>query len=181
VSRPEARRDAAELQHASPRRVAFSSGDPEATSPHHDCLQTPPAATRRERNAIHLRVLRELFPESFGQPRPLRVGIHHDIVALGLLTPAEVRGVLVVHCNGPAYLQSLTEGANRIDLNGEVTGQVSREEAEHATAKLAVKLAAREARRSKATPKPAPAPVPAPAKPTRPVITLGGKWKAKPA
>jgi len=46
------------------------------------------------------------------------------------------------------YLQSLVEGAARVDLDGNPAGEVTAKDAEYAAAKLAGILASREARRA---------------------------------
>jgi len=69
-------------------------------------------------------LLAETFPECFsvyeGRPRPLKIGIHLDILAAvnGALTPLELSKALGAYCANSAYLRSSREGAQRIDLNG---------------------------------------------------------------
>jgi hypothetical protein len=79
----------------------------------------------------------------------LKVGIAADIRAR---CPAVERRVLSVALGAYArrvmYLQSLVEGAARVDLDGNPAGEVTAKDAEYAAAKLAGILASREARRA---------------------------------
>jgi ProP effector len=97
--------------------------------------------------------LAEAFPQTFvlekHRPhRPLKVGIAADISAR---CPAVERRVLSValrvYTRRVMYLQSLVEGAARVDLDGEAAGEVTARDAEYAAAKLAGILASREAKR----------------------------------
>lgn len=92
-------------------------------------------------NAMRLTLV-ELFPLAFapkGSPKkPLSVGIDKAIIARApTLNAAHVKMFLGAYVGGPKYLSALTEGAERIDLDGEVVGTVGAEAARVAAARLA--------------------------------------------
>lgn len=110
------------------------------------------------------RILVERFPKAFagwGESKPpLKIGIFDDLVAaLPELPVAEIQQGLQDYTSGPTYTSSLTEGANRINLNGEPVGVVS---ADHAA--FAVRFACwrRWSGRPRKTKKPAIATAPPP-------------------
>ncbi|ALM51698.1 ProQ/FINO family protein [Halomonas huangheensis] len=71
-----------------------------------------------------------------GHTRPLKVGIHEDLLALEPWPEKLVRRALACYVNLPRYLKSVREGADRIDLKGDIDGQVDTQAAEHAKRKL---------------------------------------------
>jgi sRNA-binding protein len=79
--------------------------------------------------------LAERFPAAFViNPRcrrPLKLGIHHDILAqLGdTITPRGLSDALRVYASNPHYRKACVSGAARIDLNGQPVGTVSEEHA----------------------------------------------------
>ena len=68
--------------------------------------------------------------------RPLKVGIHADLVATGLVTPREVRNALVVYTGRRMYQAALAAGP-RFDLDGNAAGEVTADQVEHAAAVVA--------------------------------------------
>ena len=81
------------------------------------------------------------FPDAFSgteQPRPLKIGIHADVVAAlgGKVKSREVRSALAVFASRPGYLRSLTAGTQRFGIDGQPPGTVTPEEAAHAQARL---------------------------------------------
>lgn len=66
-------------------------------------------------------------------PRPLKIGIHQDLLQAGL-APQDFKRALAHYCHTRRYRQTLVEGATRIDLDGRPAGMVTRE---HAIADLA--------------------------------------------
>jgi len=76
--------------------------------------------------------LQKRFPVAFPkkpEPKlPLKVGILADLLPhaeqLGL-SEAEIREAIATWCRGSRYWSCLTEGAARVDLNGEPAGQVN--------------------------------------------------------
>ena len=95
--------------------------------------------------------LAEAFPQTFvlekHRPhRPLKVGIAADIRARCPAVERRVLSVVLsVYTRRVMYLQSLVEGAARVDLDGNPAGEVTARDAEYAAAKLAKTLASREA------------------------------------
>jgi sRNA-binding protein len=86
--------------------------------------------------------LAERFPAVFTQTgrRPLKIGIHGELLALGF-----DRKLVVValrsYCGSSGYLSALREGAARIGLDGQPTGVVTAEEEKIAAAQLTGKIA----------------------------------------
>jgi hypothetical protein len=97
--------------------------------------------------------LAELFPQCFAvfeqHRQPLKVGIHLDLLAKlnGAITSKECANALRLYCSNGFYLRQCIEGAPRVDLNGEVAGHVTAEEAANAKQRLAQRQAKRERRR----------------------------------
>jgi ProP effector len=85
-----------------------------------------------------LLLLRERFPQSFARPnartrRPLAIGIHAEIAAaLPDLDVATIRSALGFYTRDIRYQRALTEGAERIGLDGTAAGTVTAEQAESA-------------------------------------------------
>lgn len=93
-----------------------------------------------EANRKALDELCELYPEVFNpaQPKPLQIGVHEAVAEDGKLSKTRIRRALNLYVRMRKYVACLTtEGADRITLGGEVTGQVTAEEAKHAQEKLA--------------------------------------------
>ena len=154
-----------------------------------------------------LTLLAETYPDCFTAEqylphRPLKIGIDRDLAeCCPALNARERGGVMRFYVSGVMYLQSLVEGAGRVDLDGNVCGEVTASDAEHARSRVAGIMAARDAQAaaakaaSKATGKPAgktapPEPPPAasaaPANSVvklkdRPVLTLPAFRKVKEA
>jgi sRNA-binding protein len=109
--------------------------------------------------------LAELFPQCFavfqGHRRPLKIGIHADVVnaLASAITAKEASLALAIYCGNHGYLKACCKvGAARIDLNGNVAGSVSAEEADNAKQRLAQRRA-KQARRQQALAKAKAAPV----------------------
>ena len=87
------------------------------------------------------------FPQCFflnhDQRRPLKIGLLGDLVPLLPLLPllpfteAEIQAVLRSYTRSDGYLHACTEGAIRIDVNGDAAGAVSAKHATHAQKVLA--------------------------------------------
>jgi sRNA-binding protein len=99
-----------------------------------------PLNKRQARAQAAVAQLRERFPAIFGPAdcRPLKIGIHSELLAQGLDRETVVGG-LRSYCGSSAYLSSLREDAARIGLVGQPTGFVSAEEERIAAAQLAEK------------------------------------------
>ena len=97
-----------------------------------------------------LRALGRRYPTVFdvSRERPLKVGICEDLVAAGL-TEDEAVVALRAWTRRRGYHLRMTEGAARIDLDGNECGTVTAEQAEHARDRLA-SIAAKKARKAAA-------------------------------
>jgi sRNA-binding protein len=85
-------------------------------------------------------MLSDLFPKAFAREeweehRPLKLGVHHDLV--GLLTEHEGWVALKVYTHRRMYAVALTNGGARYDLHGNVAGEVTQAEIEDAKKRLA--------------------------------------------
>jgi hypothetical protein len=80
----------------------------------------------------------ETFPAAFAfiERKPLKLGIHDDLLARGI-APDVIKPGLGAYCRGGRYLRSLQAEAIRIDLDGKPAGVITAEDAEHAVRKLA--------------------------------------------
>ncbi|CAK0740526.1 ProP effector [Gammaproteobacteria bacterium] len=68
------------------------------------------------------------FTETLEQIKPLKIGIHEDLAAtLPNLDPKIIPKLLHNYCGKSRYLVALAEGRPRIDLEGNVVGEVSEE------------------------------------------------------
>ncbi|APR39581.1 ProQ/FinO family protein [Paraburkholderia sp. SOS3] len=68
------------------------------------------------------------FPKKPAPKLPLKIGILEDLLPHAqelALNEAEIREAIATWCRGSRYWASLTEGAARVNLNGEPAGQVS--------------------------------------------------------
>jgi sRNA-binding protein len=77
------------------------------------------------------KILRQRWPRCFGQIRPLKIGIHADLLAipdLGL-DADEVDKVLCNYVRKVPYLELMLEGAARVDLDGNAVGEVTVDQA----------------------------------------------------
>jgi sRNA-binding protein len=95
-----------------------------------------------------------LFPSAFiaekWKPhRPLKVGIHKDLIERGLLLPDECRIVLRRYCSRLMYQRAVAVGGPRFDLDGHAVGEVTPDEVGHAKAAVAI-IEAKRARKAKA-------------------------------
>jgi sRNA-binding protein len=94
-----------------------------------ECPSLPPSASAKQRPdpeiAACIQLLTEIFPKCFvvyeGRRRPLKVGIHNDIITAlaGAVTAAELGRALSVYTHNKVYRSRLRAGAIRIDLSGE--------------------------------------------------------------
>ncbi len=96
--------------------------------------------TKQQKSPSELfRYLSAKWPEAFNPkaPRPLKVGIRHDIRALdGELSNDELSTAMRAYTKMATYLSKLRAGAVRVDLSGKPAGEVSETEAASAKAQL---------------------------------------------
>jgi ProP effector len=125
--------------------------------------------TRRAAQDVILTLVK-LFPLAFTAGRwkphkPLKIGIHVDLIAAGVLSRHEVRAALRSYTTRRMYLAAVAAGGARVDLNGNSAGEVSAAEAAWAQQRLdkinvASESAAVEAVTRQAKHKAAPPPTP---------------------
>ena len=89
-----------------------------------------------------IELLAERWPHTFAiyqcRRRPLKIGIDNDIAAAaGAIATDELKAALRFYCGNIGYLLACREGAERIDLNGDVAGTVTAAEAAHAAGIIA--------------------------------------------
>jgi len=98
-----------------------------------------------------LTALAAAFPNAFslheGRRRPLKIGIHHDLLVLGGAERSrELSAALRSYTLNRAYLRAMRPGAVRVDLDGNPAGRVTNEDAARARETLAAIEAKRQAR-----------------------------------
>lgn len=78
------------------------------------------------------------YPGTFfkGHTRPLKVGIHEDLVAREPWPDKLVRRALACYVHLPRYLKAVRTGAERVGIDGENAGEVSEGEARYARRQL---------------------------------------------
>ena len=89
-------------------------------------------------NREAMQMLFDAYPSIFSleQAKPLKIGIHEDLAADGKLSKTKIRKALATYVRQIAYYQCLTEGASRVNLQGEATAEVTADDAKHATERL---------------------------------------------
>jgi sRNA-binding protein len=80
----------------------------------------------------HIAALAALFPAAFSaetwqEHRPLKVGIGNDLVTRGVLGKRAVNAALKRYVDRLMYQKCLAAGGARVDLEGNVAGEVSNE------------------------------------------------------
>jgi ProP effector len=81
----------------------------------------------------NIAALAALFPAAFSAepwqaPRPLKVGIGNDLVARGVFGARQVNVALKRYVDRLTYQECLAAGGARVDLDGNVAGEVSSEQ-----------------------------------------------------
>ncbi len=99
---------------------------------------TKSRSKNRAANQAALKLLMETYPKAFSRTevRPLKIGIQEDLLADEKIAKNKIKRALASYVRTLSYYRSLLAGAARIDLNGEASGEVSAQEAEHAKGKL---------------------------------------------
>lgn len=92
----------------------------------------------RAANRVALQQLMEAYPQVFDRKhmRPLKIGIQEDLIADGKLSKTKIKRGLASYVHAQSYYRALREGANRIDIQGQSAGVVSKDESEYARTKL---------------------------------------------
>jgi sRNA-binding protein len=72
----------------------------------------------------------EAFPACFSRsaPKPLKIGLGEELLALADLSRTQLRRALKVYTGAPAYRQALAQGGPRYGLDGQPTGEVTPEQ-----------------------------------------------------
>lgn len=97
-----------------------------------------------------LALLAETYPQCFTAEQhlphqPLKIGIDRDLAErCPALNSRERSATMQFYASRIMYLQSLVEGAGRVDLDGNVCGEVTASDAEHALSRIAGIMAARD-------------------------------------
>jgi ProP effector len=105
-------------------------------------MQTPTThdPEKRARVLALIELLAERFPKCFAvyqaRRRPLKLGIHKDVVAVLDIDAAALSEALRCYVSASGYLYQCRVGAPRIDLNGEAAGEVTAGEAVASQARL---------------------------------------------
>jgi sRNA-binding protein len=133
-------------------------------------------ARKKEAKRV-ISLLAERLPAAFvadkrAPHRLLKVGVHTDLVATGLLAPREVKNALVVYTGRPMYQAALAGGGARVCLDGNPAGEVTQDQIGHAVDAVASieakaeavrkQKAARKAARERVPQQPAPRTPPPP-------------------
>jgi ProP effector len=90
-------------------------------------------AVKMTHSDTHIAALAALFPAAFSaEPwqahRPLKVGIGNDLVARAVFGAREVNAALKRYVDRLTYQKCLAAGGARVDLDGNVAGEVSSEQ-----------------------------------------------------
>jgi ProP effector len=118
-------------------------------------------------------VLAERFPACFAvnpsYRRPLKVGIHVDILAQlsDTISPRDLSAALRIYVSNIKYLKALVAGADRVDLNGMPAGTVTAEHADIAKGEYEHRREKQKAKLAVAPAKPAEPPKPIAVAPRR--------------
>ena len=103
-------------------------------------VDAEPASAPAPASATVLPALIEAYPACFDweHPRPLKIGLHRDLLAAGLgearVKGADLQRALVRYCHRPLYRWTLRAGATRVDLHGQPAGVVTAAEVKTARA-----------------------------------------------
>lgn len=123
---------------ASAASVAGDSTDTTASTETHE--DTTPAADGRTPPSPHalLNEWYERYPSAFfkAHTRPLKVGIHKDLIAREPWSAKLIRRALANYVNLPRYLKSVRTGIERVDLDGAEAGTINEEDVAHAREQL---------------------------------------------
>ncbi len=94
-----------------------------------EAAETPPSPQ------VLLKQWYQRYPEAFfkGHTKPLKVGIHQDLAEREPWSGKLIRRALANYVNLPRYVKSMREGAERVDLDGQPSGKVDKEAAQHAS------------------------------------------------
>jgi ProP effector len=140
VTRPPLRASARQREALAKRGIIPIQEPEPVASPPSPAPRSSPAAQRKAIQRRALKTCRKLakrFPQCFsdtGQAKqPLKVGITADVIAAAPdIHPNDIANAISDYCAGQSYHAAMTEGAHRIDINGDVAGTVNRRAAAYA-------------------------------------------------
>ncbi|WP_240704264.1 MULTISPECIES: ProQ/FINO family protein [Cobetia] len=100
--------------------------------------ETPDQATPPSPQAL-LKQWYKRYPDTFfkGHTRPLKIGIHVELLENEPWDEKLVRRALAGYVHLPRYLKAVRAGTQRVDLEGQSVGAVTEDEALHARQQLA--------------------------------------------
>jgi ProP effector len=149
-------------------RKTIDTGKCQSFSPKHANTQAPTKRKARyDAGTAVLLAARLRFPNAIARldkkiRRPLKVGIHADLIAAMPEVPADlIELAFGIYTTCIAYHAGCTEDAERLDLDGQAAGTVTADEAAHAKAALE-KIEARKRRWAELKSPPTPTPTPKP-------------------
>jgi hypothetical protein len=150
ATRPTIKANARQLEALAKRGIELPA--PPAPPPVPVPVSAPPAPASKKKlvqlrppiNHRAMKVRRTLvkrFPRCFcvfGKPkRPLKIGIFADITERAPdIDRHDLINAMADYCGGGSYHAACVEGAERVDLDGNVTGIVNKSEAAHSACKL---------------------------------------------
>lgn len=120
-------------------KLASKNFQTEANKVNDEVNKAPKAKSKnRAANMAALQQLMEAYPKTFDRKnvRPLKIGIQEDLVADEKVAKNKIKRALASYVRSLNYYRSLREGSERIDINGEPAGVVTKEESDHARDKL---------------------------------------------
>lgn len=133
--------DTALPPHAAPERSSERSGAPGAEEAM-AAVSSPATVEASSPEAPSPQALLEQwyqrYPRTFfkeGHTRPLKVGIHAELVEREPWPDKLIRRALACYVNLPRYLKAVRAGVERVDLDGQPAGVINEEEARHARTK----------------------------------------------
>jgi sRNA-binding protein len=120
-----------------PNDGAGAAAETATAGPNRECLEGPSNTKTKPDHATVIAALADLYPAAFVRERwqshkPLKAGIHHDLIAAGIVTAAEVSPAMRWYCGRRTYQVALAAGGPRYDLDGVPCGEVSAEQARSA-------------------------------------------------
>lgn len=121
-------------RHNKAGRQAGGEGAPASAEAGKPAAAAAGAAQPRRLNPALLQ-LQSLYPQLFGEnPKPLKRGIFQDLEAAqpGVFTSADLKLALGIHTRSSRYLQAVSQGQPRHDLQGQVVEQMAPEHVFHA-------------------------------------------------
>ncbi|WP_246116575.1 MULTISPECIES: ProQ/FINO family protein [Cobetia] len=124
----------ADISHTVEDTASTEDLAPSTTTPPSD---TPASSTQPSPQAL-LKQWYRRYPDTFfkGHTRPLKIGIHVELLENEQWDDKLVRRALAGYVHLPRYLKAVRAGTQRVDLEGQSVGAVTEDEALHARQQL---------------------------------------------